>query len=404
MPRRLVATVVLVAAALAVPAVSAGASTRRAKLSGEVLIGHLSPINSTSSSTPEIPAGLKAAVKGFDKRGGAGGKKIVLDICDTRGDPNQEVACARKLVSDGVVATMADLNIQNAAAVNQVFANAGIPRIGIFAVDISDFSSKDAFPLLAGPLAGYVADAVQMKKIGKTKLALIHPDVANANALKSFIEPSMKKIGVDIVADIAVPAGTTDYSQFVVKAKDAGADSILLSEAEAEASQTLAALQQLNSKLQSAAAAGSVTLEALRKFPKASKGMILTDSLPYPVGNVEKQFPGLKTFFADMKNSHDPLLKPDKLKPSIINSWASVLAFTKLLAGTTGTITKETVLNALKTKTNIDIDGLMPAWTPSKPGFSVFASSSNHFSFPMTFNGKTIVTTKPAIDITQYFS
>ena len=106
-------------------------------------------------------------------------------------DPNQEVACARKLVSDGVVATMADLNIQNAAAVNQVFANAGIPRIGIFAVDISDFSSKDAFPLLAGPLAGYVADAVQMKKIGKTKLALIHPDVANANALKSFIEPSM---------------------------------------------------------------------------------------------------------------------------------------------------------------------------------------------------------------------
>src|SRR5207247_1010964 len=83
---------------------------------------------------------------------------------------------------------------------------------------------------------------------------------------------------------------------------------------------------------------------AMRQFPKASKGMILTDSLPYPVGNVEKQFPGLKTFFADMKNSHDPLLKPDKLKPSIINSWASVLAFTKLLAGTTGTITKETVL------------------------------------------------------------
>ena len=46
--------------------------------------------------------------------------------------------------------------------------------------------------------------------------------------------------------------------------------------------------------------------------------------------------------------------------------------------------------------------GLTPPWTPSTPGFSVFARSSNHFVYISRFNGKTIVTNKTPVDVTQY--
>src|SRR5207302_6007897 len=64
---------------------------------------------------------LDAAVKAFNSRGGIGKHCMDLTICDSRGDPNKEVDCARQFVANGVVATLSDVTSFNTQASLEVF-------------------------------------------------------------------------------------------------------------------------------------------------------------------------------------------------------------------------------------------------------------------------------------------
>jgi len=141
----------------------------------------------------------------------------------------------------------------------------------------------------------------------------------------------------------------------------------------------------------------------LRKFKANTKGTLLAESFPYPSENNEKNFPGLKQFFADMKASGKAILDPKQLQPTSFYPWVSTLAFVNVLAGT-DSVTKESVIEALKTAKDVDLDGLAAPWTPSAPGFSFFGAVSNHFVYISHFDGKNVVTDKEPIDITQYFA
>jgi len=70
---------------------------------------------------------------------------------------------------------------------------------------------------------------------------------------------------------------------------------------------------------------------------------------------------------------------------------------------TDGPITKDTVVQALKTGQNIDLMGLAEPWTPSAPGFSVFTGISNPHVYVSKFDGKNVVTENKSIDVSQYF-
>jgi hypothetical protein len=128
---------------------------------------------------------------------------------------------------------------------------------------------------------------------------------------------------------------------------------------------------------------------------------VLSDSFPYPSQANVKNFPGLKQYFADMKASGKSSLSTANLKTTYFSPWISTLAFVEVTKNLES-FTPATVVEALKTVQNVDLLGLIPPWTPSTPGFSVFTSSSNHYVYVSRFNGKTVVTEKEPIDVTQY--
>jgi hypothetical protein len=160
-------------------------------------------------------------------------------------------------------------------------------------------------------------------------------------------------------------------------------------------------MAQLNYKVQMGGNPGTFSLDTLKKYKSVTKGTVLAESFPYPASNNAKKFPGLKQYLKDMKASGKADLQPKKLKTTAFNSWIAVDAFVHLTEDL-DTFTSATVLDALHTKQDIDLDGLTPPWTPSTPGFSVFKSSSNHFIYISKFNGKIVITDDEAIDITQY--
>jgi ABC-type branched-subunit amino acid transport system substrate-binding protein len=152
-----------VAIALALPLAAANASAQSGGGSGAtVKVGMITNLTGPLASSPEVKDALLASIAAFNKRGGVGTNKakMVADVCDSKGDANGEVDCARQMVDDGVAATLNDLTFNNPSGVNDVLEKAGIPRVGIGGTDISEFQSTVSYPVSAGVIATYLGTAV----------------------------------------------------------------------------------------------------------------------------------------------------------------------------------------------------------------------------------------------------
>jgi ABC-type branched-subunit amino acid transport system substrate-binding protein len=392
----------LVVAALALP-LSGVATSAESGSAPTVKVGMITALTGPIAANPGTKDALLAAVAAFNKRGGVGanGARLQAEVCDTRGDANGETDCARKMVDDGVVATLNDLTYNNPAGVVDILENAGIPRIGVGGTDISEFGSSVSYPVSAGVIAAYLGTAVGFKQDGAKDVCLIRTDAPTGATFKGFLQPSFTAIGIDIICDVAVATGATDYAPYIAELQREDPDAVLISHSDSVTTQLIGAMQQLNAKLPLGGNPGSFTPETLKKYSDITKGTVLADSFPYPSQANVKNFPGLKQYFADMKASGKSSLSTANLKTTYFSPWISTLAFVEVTKNL-DSFTPATVVEALKTAQNVDLLGLIPPWTPSTPGFSVFTSSSNHYVYVSRFNGKTVVTEKQPIDVTQY--
>lgn len=368
-----------------------------------VKVGMIAAITSPIGGNPETKDSFLASIDAFNKRGGAGmnGAKIQGIVCDTRGDANEEVACARKMVDEGVVATLNDLTYNNPAGVNDVLEAAGIPRIGLGPTNIAEFGSSVSYPISAGVIAAYVGTAVGFKQDGHTKICLIRTDAPTGASFKGFIAPMFSAVGVDIVCDVAVATGATDYTPYVAEVQRANPDAVLISHSKDVGTQLIAAMSQLNAKIPLGGNPGTFDIETLRKYKDITKGTILSESFPYPSKNNVKTFPGLKRFFADMKASGKSDLNPKGIRTTAFGPWIATQAFVNATKDV-DSFSNTSVVQALQSAKDVDLLGLTPPWTPSTPGFSVFKSSSNHNVYVSRFDGKNVVTTDQPVDVTQY--
>jgi ABC-type branched-subunit amino acid transport system substrate-binding protein len=399
---RAVVPVALVVAALALP-LSGVAASAESGSAPTVKVGMITALTGPIAANPGTKDALLASVAAFNKRGGVGanGARLQAEVCDTRGDANGETDCARKMVDDGVVATLNDLTYNNPAGVVDILENAGIPRIGVGGTDISEFGSSVSYPVSAGVIAAYLGTAVGFKQDGADDICLIRTDAPTGATFKGFLQPSFTAIGIDIICDVAVATGATDYAPYIAELQREDPDAVLISHSDSVTTQLIGAMQQLNAKLPLGGNPGSFAPETLKKYSDITKGTVLSDSFPYPSQANVKNFPGLKQYFADMKASGKSSLSTANLKTTYFSPWISTLAFVEVTKNLES-FTPATVVEALKTVQNVDLLGLIPPWTPSTPGFSVFTSSSNHYVYVSRFNGKTVVTEKEPIDVTQY--
>jgi ABC-type branched-subunit amino acid transport system substrate-binding protein len=394
----------VLAAMVAIPCSAISASAQSGGGSAPVVkVGMITSLTGPLAANPEVKDALLASIAAFNKRGGVGtaGAKLQADVCDSKGDANGEVDCARQMVDDGVVATLNDLTYNNPAGVVDVLEGAGIPRIGIGGTDISEFGSSVSYPISAGVIAAYLGTAVGFKQDGNTKICLMRTDAPTGATFKGFLAPSFTAIGVDIICDVAVATGSTDYAPYIAQIQQENPDAVLISHTDAVTTQLIGAMAQLNAKVPLGGNPGSIKLETLQKYPAITKGTVLSDSFPYPSQANTKAFPGLKQYFADMKASGKSALSQAKLKAADFGPWMSTLGFVNVTKSL-DTFTPETVIGALKSAKDVDLLGLTPPWTPSTPGFSVFTSSSNHYVYISKFDGKNIVTNKTPVDVTQY--
>lgn len=348
---------------------------------------------------PVYAAAMNASIAAFNDRGGVDGRPLELIQCDSKGDPNTEVDCANKMVSEGAVATLADFTPASSAETSKILQDVGIARIGLNPVNMADFTAPVVYTPFSGSLLNLYAMIDILVAEGQTKLTLMRPDLPVTAQLLGLLAPAVKARGAEIVNDVAVGAGATDYTQYIAAAERNGAQGVIMALVSGDANPIAQAFEQLGSKLVFALGTAGFTQADLQDLGAFATTATYTSVTPAPSSSTT-DFPGLKDFLADMDKSGDKQLQLENLTGDTVNPWLTVRAFGEIASGITGEIDNASVIAGLESAKDLDMAGLVPDWTPSdvKP-FGIFQRISNSMMYKMTFDGDVLVTDPTQFDL-----
>jgi ABC-type branched-subunit amino acid transport system substrate-binding protein len=341
-------------------------------------IGLMTVFESPVISLKDQATALEASAEAFNARGGANGSCIEVTTCDDGGQVDQAVQCVRTIDEAGVVATVNDQGTAGQADVSAAMAAAKIPRVATN-VTQDDWADPNAYPIDASGTGVTFLMPQALIDAGAKKIGLIRVDFAAASALKGLLE-GVYEGKATFPYDVPVPGGTTDFSQFILGADDAGTDGVALAIGEQEAIQVVKAGQQLDTEQLIGSSLGTFSHKNVSELGDFSDQMVFIWSFPPATTDL----PVYEALRADLAASDDEALEPENLKASPMRSWIGLYALLKMIRDANmTTFTREGIsqmLNEAKDVPMLDIFG-GEDWTPSTnhPGLYKRAGT-NHWA------------------------
>lgn len=325
-------------------------------------IGLTTVFESAVLSLEDQATALEASAAAFNQRGGANGACIEVHTCDDGANPNQALDCVRELDAAGVVATVNDQNSVAAAEVSAAMAAAAIPRVA-YATSSQDWGDQNAFPLDGAGFGVTFLLPEALRLAGVTEQGLIRVDIAAASALVGLLNDLYGDAGVNIPFDVPVPAGTTDYSQFIIAAQDNGVDGVNLALGEQEAVQVIRAAEQLGTDLVIGSPLGTFSHGSIAELGAFAEQMVFLWS--FPPATVE--VPVYEVLRADLAASGEEGLQLANLKASPMRSWIGLYGLLSMIrdAGMTE-FTRPGITAMLESATDVPMLGIFgdANWTP----------------------------------------
>jgi ABC-type branched-subunit amino acid transport system substrate-binding protein len=325
-------------------------------------VGIITVVESAALLLKDDSMALRFAIQAFNARGGVGKHCMKLTICDSQGNPNKEVDCARELVANGIVATLSDQTPFNGEGVNAVMEAAGIPRVGI-GPSTQDLSSTVAFPLDAGAVGTTFMQVLGCTTSGAKKLAAIHVDVPAIAPLFTAMDTMLKAHGAELVAKLPVTAGTADFRQYTLQAKNAGATCAIVPLGQNELVQVLQAARDLGTDLRFSGSANAVNADDMKGFGAFARQISLNSAFP-PANASQERWPILGDIINDLAPAG---FTATTAKTTSIRSWLATYALVTIVEtfGNPDVISAAAITEALERAKDVDMFGLIPAWTPS---------------------------------------
>src|SRR6478672_1006884 len=176
--------------------------------------------------------GAKLAVEQMNAKGGILGRQVELLVEDSANDVGTGVQKTRKLIErDNVNFIIGDVNSGIAAAIAQVAAEKKILHI-VSGGHTDSITGKDCHWNVYRVCnttrmeANSVSDLLY-SKYGK-KWHFITPDYAFGHTLYDACAANLKRLGGTVTGNELTPLGTTDFSAYLIKARAAKPDVLLL--------------------------------------------------------------------------------------------------------------------------------------------------------------------------------
>jgi ABC-type branched-subunit amino acid transport system substrate-binding protein len=326
-------------------------------------LGLMTVFESPVLSLGDHAIALEAAADAFNARGGANGACIEVHTCDDGAKLDQSLACVREIDEAGVVATVNDQTTAGLAEVSAAMAAAGIPRIATN-VTPTDWADANAYPIDAAGTGTALLLPQALIEEGVVRIGTIRPDLAEASALIGLLRDVYDDEGAELPLDVAVAAGTTDFSQYVLAAEDAGVGGVTLTLGEQEAVQVARAGEQLDTDLLIAAPLGAFSHARVAELGEIAEQMVFLWS--YAPATID--LPVYEVLRDDLAASGDDALQPANLAATPMRSWIGLYALLKIVrdAGTTQ-FSREEITRLLNEATDVSMLGMLGGedWTPA---------------------------------------
>jgi len=224
---------VLKAAAAAGVAQFAAPFVRSARAADAIKIGMVDPFTGVYAAVAQNELiGAKLAVEQINAKGGVLGRPIELLVEDSANDVGTGVQKTRKLIDrDGIQFLVGDVNSAIAQAIAQVANEKRVLHI-VSGGHTDPITGKDCHWNVYRVCnttkmeANAVAELL-FKKYGK-RWHFITPDYAFGHTLQEAAAADLKKFGGTITGNELTPLGTTDFSAYLIKARAANPDVILV--------------------------------------------------------------------------------------------------------------------------------------------------------------------------------
>jgi ABC-type branched-subunit amino acid transport system substrate-binding protein len=307
------------------------------------------PLGSVGQQTKR---GAEAYAKMQNAKGGILGRKIELIIEDTGGNPANCVRKAQEMVERHGVRLFTGLTLSSEAL-------AVVPKLGewnaIFVSGINGdgrltgesfvpnfFRANISGPMGARAVSLYLRDSQKIKSVYALGL-----DYAWGHNSVQVFEDEMKKAKKEFIGKVFAPTGTKDYSTYITKIRQSGADAVYLVLAGDDNNAFLAQAQQYQLPAKMEMLTEQIELVALKAVGDASVGLVGSSRYTFTLDN-----PQNKEFVEYWKKEHGGAL-PDTFEGE---TWQAMQVIQLGIETAKGT-DLEPLRNALKTVELTSIKG-----------------------------------------------
>jgi ABC-type branched-subunit amino acid transport system substrate-binding protein len=363
-----IGTLVAVAAALAAVASSASG---RSDAAPPIVIGSIASIDGPFANIATAQAAVEAWARGVNARGGLGTRhqKIKLIFCNTKDVPNLATACARQMVTSHAAAVIGSDTINDPLTM-PILAAAHIPNLANGGAAPLEFTSPYSYPLDNGGYLPWEPLIVFSAKKLHDRVAWFVIDVPIGRENGAIVENDIKS-QVKFTGTVFVPPTTADFAPVVQQAKQGNPTSIALFTASPQAGAFVRAAAAANAGFNHYLWQG-VDMSIFATVPDSARDKVISASPVKPVSVLQKEHNAmLKRMVANLiaykKETKDANGDPARIIPQTFLYYLGGVAIERV-TNRLATINAATLKTALDKAKNIDLGGIMPPWTPSKPG------------------------------------
>ena len=203
-----------------------------------IVLGSVNTL-SGAATFPEASAAAKAVFDRVNDDGGINGHKIEYKTVDDKGDPASATAAARELVgSDEVVALVGGASLIECEINQDYYKQEGVLSVPGIGVDTGCFDSPNIAPANLGPFNDMTLTLLNgSENLGLDNICVLLEIAGSTKpsylaGVEKWTEITGKK---PLLVDDSLPYGGSDYTPYIVKAKNAGCEAIAVNGIEPDA-------------------------------------------------------------------------------------------------------------------------------------------------------------------------
>jgi ABC-type branched-subunit amino acid transport system substrate-binding protein len=325
-----------------------------------VKVGVIAPTGTAGQNYPEVLASATAAAMAINKARGIQGHPIQIDYCNELNDPNAGPACARKLVSDGVVIADATSSYVNPQGIYDIFRAANISSVANNITEAPDYTDPSVYPVDSGTPGAFFACGALAAPLIKAKTAgSLHYSLTSSTTSATLFEKGLAASSSDVTnKDLVIPLPPAPFNPTAAVNQLKNVDLIALSMITQEDAQFMQSYSQLGGTAKFCSDALSIPGDVLKGLGQSARNYYAAAAFP-PINSASAN-PGIKQYLSDMSAAKSAGVKDADINtlPTGLNAWIGMQVIKQVGDSLKGPITAAGLYTAMKTA-QVSVPGLL---------------------------------------------